>query len=90
MKDKDVPTFYVKNADLSKEVAVTKYSILGNPIICHHSQLSLFNDVHLTPYITFSTHILSRIVKLQNEIKNTITKQINFQRKSFFIVSFKF
>lgn len=60
----DVPTFYVENADLSKEVAITKYSKLSDPIICHHSQLPLFNDIHLMPYITFPTHILPGVVDL--------------------------
>lgn len=67
----DAPTFYVEDADLSKEVAITQYSKLSDSIICHHSQLPLFNDVHLVPYITFPTYILSRVVHLHKWKKET-------------------
>lgn len=85
-------TFYVENADLSKEVPVTQYSKLSDPIVCHHSQLPLFNDVHLMPYVTFPTHVLSRVVDLHKRDKKHCTTNDRFTISFFFFfftMSFK-
>lgn len=75
----DVPTFYVEDADLTKEITFTQYSKLSDPIVCYHSQLPFFDDVHFMPYITFPAHVLSRVVELRKGNKKHCTTQHNFR-----------
>lgn len=55
----------VEDADLPKELARPEHSELGDPVVGHHGQLALFDDVHLMAHVALLTHILTGAVHLQ-------------------------
>lgn len=52
-------TFYVEDANFSKEIPFAQHSKLRDSIICYNCKFSLFDDVHFMAHVSFPADILS-------------------------------
>lgn len=68
-------TFDVQDADFPEAAAGSEQSVLCDPIVGHHCQLSLLNDIHLLPYVSFPADVVSRTEDLRPQLEHQLHQQ---------------